>query len=220
MKNIAANISLLLLFLTSNQIHANGHADEHGHVHSEGDGYITISPPQPTQSGEKIEVVEVFWYACPHCFDFEPHISTWLESKPDDVQFIRMPAIFRKNWIPHAKAYFTADKLGVLDSIHTPLFDALHKRKKNIHDDDAIKKFFVKNGVDKSEFTKIYESDEVQAKVKRAFVMGQRYKLTGVPAVIINGKYMVSGSTAGSFENVLKIINQLIDEERGNKTNE
>ena len=204
MKNIAANILFLLLILISNQIHANEN------------GYITISPPQPTRSGDKIEVIEVFWYACPHCFDFEPHISKWLESKPNDVEFSRMPAIFRKSWIPHAKAYFTADKLNVLDSIHTPLFDALHKRKKNIHDDDSIKKFFVKHGVDRNIFKKVYESDEVQDKVKRAFIMGQRYKLMGVPAVIINGKYMVSGSTAGSFENVLKIINQLIDKERKN----
>ena len=204
MKNIAANILFLLIILISNQIHANEN------------GYITISPSQPTRSGDKIEVIEVFWYACPHCFDFEPHISKWLESKPNDVEFSRMPAIFRKSWIPHAKAYFTADKLNVLDSIHTPLFDALHKRKKNIHDDDSIKKFFVKHGVDRNIFKKVYESDEVQDKVKRAFIMGQRYKLTGVPAVIINGKYMVSGSTAGSFENVLKIINQLIDKERKN----
>ena len=204
MKNIAANILFLLIILISNQIHANEN------------GYITISPSQPTRSGDKIEVIEVFWYACPHCFDFEPHISRWLESKPNDVEFSRMPAIFRKSWIPHAKAYFTADKLNVLDSIHTPLFDALHKRKKNIHDDDSIKKFFVKHGVDRNIFKKVYESDEVQDKVKRAFIMGQRYKLTGVPAVIINGKYMVSGSTAGSFENVLKIINQLIDKERKN----
>ncbi len=208
MKKLVSTLSLFLILLISNQAYADG------------DGYISISPAQPTQSGNKIEVVEVFWYACPHCFDFEPHISKWLASKPDDVEFRRMPGIFRKNWIPHAKAYFTAEKLGALDSIHAPLFDAIHKHKKKIHDDDSIKKFFVKHGVDKSEFTKAYESDEVQTKVKQAFVMGQRYKLTGVPAVIVNGKYMVSGSTAGSFENVLKVIDQLVDKERASTANE
>lgn len=208
MKTIATTLSFFLFLLLSGQTYADG------------DGYVTISPAQPTQTGDKIEVLEVFWYACPHCFDFEPHISKWLASKPDDVEFRRMPGIFRKNWIPHAKAYFTAEKLGVLDAIHTPLFDAIHKYKKKIHDDGAIKKFFVKHGVDKDEFTKTYESDEVQTKVKQAFVMGQRYKLTGVPAVIVNGKYMVSGSTAGSFENVLKVINQLVDKERASSTTE
>ncbi len=208
MKNLATTVSLFLLLLISSQTYADG------------DGYVTLSPAQPTQSGEKIEVLEVFWYACPHCFHFEPYISKWLETKPDDVEFRRMPGIFRKNWIPHAKAYFTAQKLGVLDTIHTPLFDAIHKRKEKIHDDNAIKNFFVSHGVDKAEFMKAYESDEVQTKVKQAFVMGQRYKLTGVPAVIVNGKYMVSGSTAGSFENVLKVIDQLVDKERASTTNE
>ena len=178
------------------------------------DGYNIISPPQPTQTGDKIEVLEVFWYACPHCYDFEPHVKEWLQKKSDDVVFRRMPGIFRKNWIPHAKAYFTAEKLGVLDKIHSPLFDAIHKERKKIHDDKAIKKFFVKHGVDKAEFTKVYESDEIDTKVKQAFVMGQRYKITGVPAIIVNGKYMISGTTAGSFENVLKITNSLVDKEK------
>ena len=114
MKKIVTTLSLFLLILISGQTYADG------------DGYMTITPAQPTQSEDKIEVVEVFWYACPHCFDFEPHISKWLETKPDDVEFRRMPGIFRKNWIRHAKAYFTAEKLGVLDVILTSLFDATH----------------------------------------------------------------------------------------------
>ncbi len=203
MKKLVTTFSLFLFLLISGQVRA------------EGQGYVTISPAQPTQTGDKIEVLEVFWYACPHCFDFEPHISKWLESKPDDVEFRRMPGIFRKNWIPHAKAYFTAKKLDVLEDIHTPLFDAIHKQKKNIHDDDDFEDFFVKHGVDEDVFTKVYESEEVETMVKQAYVMGQRYKITGVPAVIVNGKYMVSGSTAGSFENVLKVIDQLIEKERG-----
>ncbi len=178
------------------------------------DGYVTISPPQPTQTGDKIEIVEVFWYGCPHCYDFQPYIEKWLETKPDDVEFRRMPGIFRKSWIPHAKAYYTAEKMDVLETTHQPLFDALHMRKKKIYSDDALKDFFKDQGVNGRQFNKIYESEEVDTKVKQAFVMGQRYKLTGTPAVIVNGKYMVSGSTAGSFENVLKIMDQLVDKER------
>ena len=208
MKNITRYLSLCILLLLGSHT-----------VAAEGDGYTTITPAQPTQTGDKIEVLEIFWYACPHCYDFEPHISEWLKSKPDDVEFRHMPGIFRKNWIPHAKAFFTAEKLGILDSIHGPLFDAIHKEKKKIHDDASIKKFFVKHGVDKGEFTKIYESDEVNTKVKQAFVMGQRYKVTGVPALIVNGKYMVSGSTAGSLENVIKVINTLVDKERASTAN-
>ena len=180
------------------------------------DGYVEISPAQPTQTGDKIEVLEIFWYACPHCNDFQPYLETWLENKPDDVEFRRMPGIFRKSWAPHAKAYYTAEKLGVLDAIHGPLFAAIHRQRKKVHDDKAIRKFFISNGVDKGDFKKVYESDEVDTKVKQAFVMAQRYKVTGVPAVIVNGKYLVSGSTAGSFPNVLKVIDQLIGRERAN----
>ena len=179
------------------------------------DGYVEITPAQPTHSGDKIEVLEVFWYGCPHCYDFEPFINEWLENKPEDVVFRRMPGIFRKDWIPHAKAYFTAEKLNILNKIHSTLFTAIHKEKKQIYDDSSIKKFFLKHDVDKKEFRKTYESDEVDTKVKQAYVMGQRYKITGVPAIIVNGKYMVSGSTAGSFKNVTKIIDMLIEKERG-----
>ena len=179
------------------------------------DGYVEITPAQPTHSGNKIEVLEVFWYGCPHCYDFEPFINKWLEKKPEDVVFRRMPGIFRKDWIPHAKAYFTAEKLNILNKIHSSLFTAIHKERKQIYDDSSIKKFFLKNDVDKKEFKKIYESDEVDTKIKQAYVMGQRYKITGVPAIIVNGKYMISGSTAGSFENVTKIIDMLIEKERG-----
>ena len=177
------------------------------------EGFIEISPAQPTQTDKKIEVLEIFWYACPHCYDFEPYIEDWLASKPEDVKFRRMPGIFNKTWIPHAKAYYTAEKLGVLDVIHNPLFDAIHKKRKKILDDAAIKKFFVKQGVDKSEFKEVYESEEIETKVKQAYVMGQRYKITGVPAIIVNGKYMVSGNTAGSFENILKVVDLLVDKE-------
>ncbi len=207
MKKLIRYISLSLLLVLGNQAYA-------------ADGYNTISPAQPTQTGDKIEVLEVFWYACPHCYDFEPYIREWLPKLADDVTFRRMPGIFNKNWIPHAKAFYTAEKLGILDKIHGPLFDAIHKEKKKIHDDSAMKKFFVAQGVDKNEFLKIYGSEEIDIKAKQAYVMGQRYKLTGVPAIIVNGKYMVSGSTAGSFENVLKITDSLVDKERASTESE
>ena len=191
----------LCLFVMSFQVNAE-------------DGYISISPAQPTQTGNKIEVVEVFWYGCPHCYDFEPYIEKWLETKSDDVGFRRMPGIFRKSWIPHAKAYYTAEKMGVVDKIHNPLFVALHDKRKRIYDDDSLEEFFEDQGIDDKQFRKIYQSDEIDTKVKQAFVMGQRYKVTGTPAVIVNGKYMISGSTAGSFENVLKIVDQLVAKER------
>lgn len=207
MKKLIHVISLALFLLISGKSFA-------------GDGYTTLSPSVATETGDKIEVLEVFWYACPHCYDFEPYVKEWLTKLPEDVTFRRMPGIFRKSWIPHAKAFYTADKLGVLDDIHGPLFDAIHKQKKKVHDDAAFKKFFAKHGVDKSDFEEVYESEEIADKAKQAFLMGQKYKLSGVPAIIVNGKYMISGSSAGSFENMLKITDSLVDKERASTVSE
>ena len=178
------------------------------------DGYVEISPAQPTENSDKIEVLEIFLYSCPHCHDFEPYIEQWLESKPDDVDFRRMPGVFRKNSIPHAKAYYTAGKLDVLDEIHEALFNAIHQQGRRIFGNKAIKAFFIERGVDQDRFSEVYESDEIDRKVKEAFIMAQRYKVTGVPAIIVNGKYMISSSTAGSFSNMLRITNQLVDKEK------
>jgi thiol:disulfide interchange protein DsbA len=178
------------------------------------DEYLIISPSQPIQNPGKIEVVEVFWYGCPHCYDIEPYLDKWLETKADDVDFIRMPGIFRKSWIPHAKAFYAAEKMGVLDKFHQPLFHELHKKRKKVFEKDSIIEFAGNLGIDEDEFEKAYESDEVEAKVKQAFLMGQRYKVPGTPAMIVNGKYLVSGSTAGNFGNAFKVINQLVDKER------
>ncbi len=201
-KIIGSIAGLILVFLSMNVL-----AD---------DPYKLIIPAQPTQSAEgKIEVVEVFWYGCPHCYDFEPYVENWLKDLPEDVEFRRMPGIFNKSWIAHAKAYFTAEKLGVLDKIHGSLFGALHRERKRIYTEDELKDFFISKGIDGDEFTRVFNSSEIETKFKQAFVMGQRYKITGVPAVIVNGKYMTSASMTGSYENLLKTVDQLADKERG-----
>jgi len=179
--------------------------------------YHPVIPPQPTQTGDKIEVLELFWYGCPHCYDLEHYLDKWLEKKPDDVVFRRMPAILGKGWIPHARAYFTAEKLGIVDQIHRPLFDAIHKDGEHIIDEGSLKTFFAKHGVDADEFSKIFNSEEVEIKVKESFVMGQRYKVTGVPTIIINGKYRTSASITGSNENLFLVIDQLVEKERNKK---
>jgi thiol:disulfide interchange protein DsbA len=173
-----------------------------------------ITPPQPTQTGDRIEVIEVFWYGCPHCYDFEPHLEKWLETQPQDVEFRRMPGIFNKNWIAHAKAFYTAQALNVFDRIHRPLFDAIHQQRRKLDDERALKAFFQEQGVDGGQFTEVYRSKEVDDQVKQAFLLGQRYKIAGVPSVIINGRYLTSGNDAGSLANVVTVMNRLIDRER------
>ncbi len=179
--------------------------------------YTEIATSAQNPASDKIEVVEIFWYGCPHCHQFESYFESWSKSKAEDVELKRMPGVLGQNWIPHAKAYYTAEALGILDKFHKSLFHAIHNDKKKIYDDAAIKGFFVSIGVDKKQFTKIYHSDEIKNKVKQAHLNGQEYKLTGVPTLIVNGKYMISGSTAGSFENMLKVTDDLIAQERAKK---
>lgn len=182
-----------------------------------GDGgqpFALIEPAQPTQSGDRIEVVEVFWYGCPHCYALEPYLEQWLENKPEDVEFRRIPGVLGRDWMAHARAYYTAEKLGIVDQIHRPLFNAIHKEKKRILSGEQLRDFFAEHGVDKAEFTRIFDSEDVTDKLKQAFVAAQGSKITGVPTMIVNGKYRTSATMAGSYENMITIVNQLIVKER------
>jgi len=177
--------------------------------------YQEIRPAQPTHSGDKIEVVEIFWYGCPHCYTFEPYLEKWLASKPDDVEFRRLPGILGSAWTPHARAYFTAEKMGILDQIHEPLFSAIHNQRKQIFNDKELKKFIVTiTGVDGDEFSRIFDSKEIDIKMRQTLISEQKYRITGVPAVIVNGKYLTNGTLAKSYEAIIDVIDHLVDMER------
>lgn len=175
------------------------------------DHYYTISPAQPLGSRDRAEVVEVFWYGCPHCYAFEPQLQKWLENKPDQVDFKLLPGVLSAGWIPHARAFFTAVRLDVLDDIHHQLFDAIHKDKRQIYDEASIREFFIEQGVDGDEFTRVYHSLEINSLVRQAFELEKHFRISRVPSIIINGKYVTSPSMAGSYENLLKLIDYLAD---------
>ncbi len=178
------------------------------------DTYKELSKPQPTENPGRIEVVEIFWYGCPHCHDFEPYLNDWLENKPDDVDFKRMPAVFRQDWLAHAKAYYTAVELGVLDKIHSDLFKEIHDKQKYVNDEESLKKFFMQQGVNGDDFTKTYNSQLIESHIKQSLSKLRNYEITGVPSVVINGKYMTSGPLAGSYETMIQTMNELIEKER------
>ncbi|MGY8814678.1 MAG: thiol:disulfide interchange protein DsbA/DsbL [Gammaproteobacteria bacterium] len=176
--------------------------------------YTEIKPALPTQTGDKIEVIEVFWYGCPHCYSFEPFLEAWIKTLPDDVEFIRTPGVLNQAWIPHAKAYYTAEKLDIVEKIHRPFFDAIHKQKQPLNTEQQIMAFFSDHGVSADDFNRVYNSKEIDTKIRQAYFAARDYKITGVPSVIINGKYLASGTISGTFENMLNIIDQLIEKER------
>jgi len=176
-------------------------------------GYETLSPAQPTQNQDKIEIIEFFWYGCPHCYTLEPTMVEWLKTKPDNVEFIRQPAIFSSLWGKHAKAYFVAEALNVVDKVHADFFDAIQNKKQKLTSEDQLAKFFVAHGVDETKFRETFNSFLIDAKLRQAKAMAPRYGITGVPAIIINGKYKTSGPLAKSHENMIKVMNQLIKQE-------
>ena len=184
--------------------------------YKEGVHYEIIKPAQPTDDPDRIEVTEVFWYGCPHCYDFEPYLEKWLEAKPDDVNFVRIPGVFNRSWVPHARAFYAAEALRVQDKIHLPLFNAIHKHRQKVFDQASIAALAAANGIDAGDWEKAYSSPGVDFKVKQANKRSVGYRITGVPAMIVNGKYRTSGRMAGSNGDMLKVVDMLVDMERGN----
>jgi thiol:disulfide interchange protein DsbA len=182
--------------------------------YSEGKQYLRLAKPQPTSESNKIEVVELFWYGCPHCFELEPHIQQWLETKPDDVVFVRMPAVLGPRWEMLAKGFYTAELLGVEDRVHPALFEALHEKRQKINDEAALQDFFVNHGVSAEDFRNTFGSFAVSVKLNNARAMTRRYAITGVPTIIINGKFSTGGRQAGSNANIIKVVDYLVAQER------
>jgi thiol:disulfide interchange protein DsbA len=180
-------------------------------------GYEIISPAQPTQHPDKIEVIEFFWYGCPHCYSFEPLLDNWSKNLPKNIEFIRQPAAFNELWSKHAKAYYTAEALGIVDKVHADLFDAIQNKKESLDTEEALSKFFIAHGVNETQFKEAYNSFVVDSKMRQAPLMAARYGITGVPAIIINGKYKTNGTLAGSHEKMIEVMNQLIKQESTKK---
>jgi len=179
-----------------------------------GQDYRVITPSQATNDPARIEVVEIFWYGCPHCYHFEPSLGPWTKALAKDVEFYRLPAVFSDAWEVHARAYFSAEILDALVSSHSALFHTMHAKRKKMNTLDKLADFYTEHGVDKALFKKTYHSFVVNTKVARAKEMVGRYGVEGVPAVIVNGKYVITGAMAKSYENMLKITDYLIEKER------
>jgi thiol:disulfide interchange protein DsbA len=198
---------LLVLLLTVPLVFAAGGFQEGKH-------YQLLATPQPTASDDKIEVLELFWYGCPHCYQLEPELKDWLKQKPDDVAFVRIPAVLGPTWELHARAYYTAELLGVEDKIHTPLFERLHKQRKPVRNAAELREFFKAQGVSEADFDKTFKSFAVITKTNRAKQAREMYGLTGVPTLVINGKYRTTAKLAGGNKQMLQVTDFLVTKER------
>jgi len=177
----------------------------------EGIEYEHIFPEQPTKAAPgKVEVVEIFWYACPHCYRLEPKLKEWLKNKPDNVDFYRIPAQFNKNWEIHAAAFYVADSLGMVNELHDAFFHEIHEKKNPLNTVDLLASFFLRHGVSRQKFLSVYNSFAVRTRMAHAKGMVQRYGVRSVPTFIINGKYRTNVSMAGTEEELFRVINELV----------
>ena len=175
-----------------------------------GKDYTVLPNPGVVDVKGKIEVREFFWYGCGHCFTLEPHMQAWLRKLPKDVNFVRTPAAMNPVWEQSARGYYVAEALQIRRKIHLPLFHAIHDKGQQIFDQKSQAKFFVKYGVPEAKFNSLYNSFPITAKVSKANQLAKQYQLTGVPAVVVNGKYVVQGDDG----KVVQVINYLVEKER------
>ena len=178
-----------------------------------GSDYQTISPAVKTTHPDKVVVTEIFWYGCPHCFRFEPYVERWSAGLPEGVVFEQVPSVISPRWQVHARAYYAFQMMGELEQLHTHFFDALHLKRQRLNDVDAIAGFVAEQGLDEKAFREHYASFAVQTQISKNGSIEKRYGHQGVPAVVVNGKYLVSSSMAGSNERMIQIMNFLIAEE-------
>jgi thiol:disulfide interchange protein DsbA len=175
-----------------------------------GKDYALVSPAQPVENRGKIEVIEFFAYTCPHCFELEPELNAWARKLPRNVVLKRQPVVFSDSWEPMARAFFALEALGVVERLHADVFNALHVEDQHLHDADAFFDWGAKQGLDRAKLKAAYQSFSVGTKIARAKQLARAYKLTGVPALTVNGKYITTGSMTGSNEKSLLVVDELI----------
>lgn len=180
----------------------------------EGRHYAVIEGGQASPDG-KIEVIEAFWYGCPSCFAFEPHLNRWLENKGDDVEFKRIAATMSPSWRVHARAYYVAEVLGVVDEVHDKMFRAIHIERNRMTDVESIAALFEEHaGVSPEEFGDTYRGFGVERRMRAGDALTRRYRMGGVPTVVVNGKYRTDATMARGYDKLAELIAYLVDKER------
>ena len=172
--------------------------------------YTELSPAQPVETQGKIEVIEFFWYGCPHCYTLEPLLEKWLPQLPADVLFRRVPAVLNPQWGNEAVVFYTFEALGVLERLHRPFFDALHRDRLKSREPAAMNEWLKKNGVDPTKYDATAKSFGVQSKVRRATQVSAAYRIDGTPALAVHGRYTVSAEQGRTQQGMLAIADYLI----------
>ena len=181
----------------------------------EGTEFLTLAKlaPVDTPAG-KVEVIEFFWYGCPHCNTFEPKLVNWMKKLPTDVTVRRVPVAFRDDFVPQQRLFYTLEAMGKIDELHSKVFTTIHAERQVIDKEPAILAWAEKNGLDKAKFQEMYNSFSVSTKARRATQLQDAYKVQGVPAIGIAGRYYTDGTMAGNMDRALQITEFLVAEAR------
>ena len=182
--------------------------------------YFSIIPEQPGGEGSQVQVIEFFWYACPHCYELEPHLNAWLEKRPENVEFDRVPAMFsRADVVLHAKTYYALRLMGLEEELNEVIFRAIHDQGQGLKTQPEMEKLLQQQGVDLAAYRKAMKSFAVQTQARRAAVLADRFDVRGVPAMVVDGKYRVSGLASGLTMEVTDYLIQRVEKEKGAAAN-
>ncbi len=185
-------------------------------AHAQAVGYQTLPSALPTRDPSSIEVLEFFWFGCPHCYRFEPTINAWAAQRPDDTSFVREAPPFNPGWENHSRTFYAAEALGITDGMFDQMFHEIHEKRQAMRSPDAVGKLVesLDLGVDAETFEKAMVSFSVETGMRRGLQLARDAKISGVPALLINGKYTTSASLAGGNEGMIRVVNRLIEQER------
>jgi len=177
--------------------------------------YLTLDKRAPVDApAGKIEVIEFFWYSCPHCNHFEPQLEAWIKKLPPDVAMRRVPVAFRDDMVPQQRLYYALEAMGKVDEMQAKVFHAIHNERQGVNREDSILAWAEKQGFDKAKFRDLYNSFSVSAKARRATQLQEQYKVQGVPAIGVAGRFYVDGDLAHNMDRALQVTDYLIAETR------
>jgi thiol:disulfide interchange protein DsbA len=210
MKTLTKNLFALVLLFSGAALVSAQPA-----LYIEGTHYETIEEAVRTSDPNKIEVTEVFWYGCPHCYAFEPLLDSWVAKLPSDVTFVRSPGMWDELMKTHAQIYYTAMELGAFDKIHSVAFNEIHQKRNRLQTPEEIRAMFEAQGIAAADFDKAWASFQVNSAVRQADTRMRAYGVRGVPNLIVNGKYRVTtGEGVPTQADMLKVVDYLIAKER------
>jgi thiol:disulfide interchange protein DsbA len=183
----------------------------------EGFDYRILPTPQPVESKGKVEVIEFFWYGCPHCYDFEPELNAWLKRQPKDVIFRKVPVAFRDDLMPHSQLFYALEAMGKGDALNDKVMYAMHKENKRLMTENEITDWVATQGIDRNTFLATYRSFAVVSKARAARQMADAYRIDGVPTVVMQGRYVTSPSIAGTKAKAISVMEHLEQKIRKDK---